>query len=148
MKYTFKNKSGRPQTIDIKESDLSRISQSLGCGAKEAIEVYLYDNGYVDNAEAAELTEKAAQNKVTLKNKSNGKPRKAPERKPDYVKRMLIGYLEECLAEVHDLKNDEDEVIIDHCADVRITNIERIIAFTIGNDNYELTLSKKRKPKD
>ena len=30
---------------------------------------------------------------------------------------------------------------------VQVTNIERIIAFSIGDDNYELTLSKKRKPK-
>ena len=33
------------------------------------------------------------------------------------------------------------------CENVEVTNIERMIAFSIGDDKYEVTLAKKRKPK-
>ena len=83
-----------------------------------------------------ELTEKAKSNGINNAGKVSSGKRKAPTRKPDLVKRMLIEGLSKYMSEAYaEVKN------------VQVTNIERIIAFSIGDDNYELTLSKKRKPK-
>ena len=57
-------------------------------------------------------------------------------RKPDEKKRMLIAGMAKYIAEAYaEVEN------------VEVTNIERVIAFNIGDDKYEITLSKKRKPK-
>ena len=87
----------------------------------------------------AELTEKAKANGVNTAGRAQGekKPRKAPKRKPDETKRELIRLLADLLMET-------EEPAIEN---VEVTNIERMIAFSIGDDKYELTLSKKRKPK-
>ena len=71
------------------------------------------------------------------------KKRKAPVRKPDETKRALIRELNDFLSS---LGNDDGPLNMIH--DIEVTNIERVIAFSIGDDKYELTLSKKRKPKD
>lgn len=59
------------------------------------------------------------------------------ERKPNATKGGLITELADFLT-----NNSGFEV-----KEVAITNKERQIAFTIGDDNFELTLVQKRKPK-
>lgn len=132
MKYTFINQKGEQQTVVIPEEVITKHKRSLGCNTKEAIELFLFDEGYIDNAEVDKLTDKASQNKYQMRAKGDGK-RKAPSRKPDEIKRGLIDNLHKHLLD------------LDHIDNVEVTNPERIIAFTIGDDNYELTLSKKRK---
>ena len=133
MKYTFIKEDGKQQTVVIPEEVISKHKKDLGCTTKQAIELFLFDEGYIDNAEAAELTEKAKSGKFRIQNKGN---RKAPTRKPDETKRSLIAFI------FTDLAGDPAGLGVEN---VEITNPERIIAFSIGDDNYELTLSKKRK---
>lgn len=56
------------------------------------------------------------------------------ERKEDAVKQALINLLAEALGCEAD--------------NVEVTNKERMIAFNIGEDSYEVMLTKKRKPKN
>ena len=133
MKYTFITETGTEKTINIPDAVFVQ-GRKEGLSNRETIERYLSDEGYIVDPVVAELTEKAKANGTNVRAKGEG--RKKPTRKPDETKRMLIAglakYIEEAYAEVHD---------------VQVTNIERIIAFQIGEDKYELTLSKKRKPK-
>lgn len=138
MKYTFTNIDGHEKTVNIGEDVLAQGKRE-GLSTRETIDRFLSDEGYIVDPTVRELTEKAKSNGINNAGKVSSGKRKAPTRKPDLVKRMLIQLL----------KNALDETSVDEFSikNVQVTNIERIIAFSIGDDNYELTLSKKRKPK-
>lgn len=135
MKYTFTNIDGIQKTVNISEDVLTQGKRE-GLSTRETIDRFLSDEGYIVDPTVRELTEKAKSNGINNAGKVSSGKRKAPTRKPDLVKRMLIEGLSKYMSEAYaEVKN------------VQVTNIERIIAFSIGDDNYELTLSKKRKPK-
>lgn len=133
MKYTFINENDQQQTVNIPDDYIKINCRNLGISNKEAIYMYLSDEGYISNDTVAELTAKAKTAGAGAVGER--KQRKAPVRKPDEVKRAMIAALAEFV-------NDQPNV-----GKCEVTNIERIIAFTIGDDNYELVLQKKRKPK-
>ena len=136
MKYTFMTAEGKEKTVNIAESVLAQGKRE-GLTMRETIDRFLSDEGYIVDPIVEALTNKAKSNGVNNAGKTSSGKRKPPTRKPDMVKRMLIEglakYMNEAYAEVRN---------------VEVTNIERIIAFSIGDDNYEITLSKKRKPKN
>lgn len=134
MKYTFKYK-GAEKTIEIPDEYLATQKRTLGLSNKEAIDLYLFDEGYAENEFVSEMTEKAKKNRSQSVGRSK---RKVPKRKEDPIKRSMIAFLLDSLIDVpqeYNLKVECPTVI----------NPERIISFTIGEDTYELTLSKKRK---
>ena len=135
MKYTFIN-GEKQQTVEIPDEVIKKHKRSLGCTTSEAINLFLFDEGYIDNDEVTKLTNKAKANgagKVKI-----GCKRKSPSRKPDEVKRTLIQSFYQYLVSGQ---------VSDAVQEVEVVNQERIITFAIGDDNYEITLSKKRKAK-
>ena len=138
MKYTFTTAEGSEKTVNIGEDVLAQGKRE-GLSMRETIDRFLSDEGYIVDPTVAELTSKAKSNGVNNAGKTSSGKRKPPTRKPDETKRMLIQLLKNAL--------DETPVNEFSIKNIEVTNIERIIAFSIGDDNYELTLSKKRKPK-
>ena len=134
MKYTFTTAEGQEKTVNIKEEVLAQGKRE-GLSMRETIDRFLSDEGYIVDPTVAELTDKAKANGINNAGKTSSGKRKAPTRKPDETKRMLIRNLEGFVSS------------LGVCENVQVTNIERIIAFSIGDDNYEITLSKKRKPR-
>lgn len=134
MKYTFTDVNGQSKTVNIGE-DVLRQGKRDGLNVRDTIERYLSDEGYLVNPEVERLTKKAKANGMNNAGTASSGKRKPPTRKPDMVKRELIAFLFQHIEEYAGVHNAE------------VTNIERIIAFSIGDDKYELTLSKKRKPK-
>lgn len=140
MRYTFDD-NGTERTVTIPDEWLQRNKKAYSLSTKEAILMYLSDEGYISNDVVEELTEKA---KGMRGGTGERKPRKAPKRKEDPIKRALIeGLYQYLLSGAVDDKLMFGRTI----SPIEITNPERIIAFSIGNDKYELTLSKKRQPK-
>lgn len=141
MKHTFITAEGREKTINIPDEVLMQ-GRKEHLTVKETIDRYLSDEGYVVDETVAELTAKAKINGVNTAGRATGekKARKAPQRKPDYTKRAIV----ELLAGV------VKDMTVGNATprDVEVTNIERMIAFSLGDDKYEITLSKKRKPKN
>lgn len=138
MKHTFTTADGKSKTVNIPDEVLLQ-GRKERLSVKETIERYLSDEGYIVDPTVEQLTEKAKANKVNGAGRQTAdgkKKRKAPTRKPDETKRMLVAALENCLSSLGNTEN------------VEVTNIERMIAFSIGEDKYEVTLSKKRKPKE
>lgn len=133
MKYTFINENGKEQTVNVPDEYIRINSRNLRISTKEAIMMYLSDEGYISNDTVDELTTKAKASGVGAVGER--KQRKAPTRKPDEIKRAMIAALAEFI---------ESQDNVENC---NVTNIERIIAFSIADDNYELVLQKKRKPK-
>lgn len=134
MKYTFMTAEGREKTVNIGEDVLAQGKRE-GLSMRETIDRFLSDEGYIVDPTVSELTTKAKAAGINNAGKTSSGKRKAPTRKPDETKRMLIAALENCISTLGMTEN------------VQVTNIERIVAFSIGDDKYEITLSKKRKPK-
>lgn len=129
MKYTFTDEQGKQQTVEIPEEIIRKHKRDLGLTTNGAIKLFLSDEGYISNTTVEELTAKATA--------TSAKPRK-----PDYTKRAIIQEVVEALKGLGVETEDGIKIVADN---VEATNIERIVAFTIGCDKYELTLSKKRK---
>ena len=146
MKHTFINKDNKEQTINIPDEELQRSMKSLDITKREAVELYLSDKGYVTNEVVEELTAKASANGVAGTRGAAKKQRKAPVRKPDMDKRSLVQELADALKGLSIAADDEGNGMRP-VENIEITNIERMIAFSLGDDKYEVTLTKKRKAK-
>lgn len=128
MKYTFADKDGKQQTVNIPDDDIKRAKSAYGLSNKEAIDMWLVDEGHLENPVVEELNAKAKANGV-----KGGSKKRTVRRKEDPVKRALIASLFDCI------------LTYDGVDSAAVRNPERIISFTLGNDTYEITLSKKRK---
>lgn len=142
MKYTFIDENEQSRTVNIDDKELAKLKRSIGGTTSEAIQLWLFDNGYVENETVNELTAKAKENKCGVGKVGAKKPRSAPKRKEDPTKRAIIQSLYDFI-----MRGEVDKQLMfdKTIAPVEITNPERVIAFSIGDDKYELTLSKKRK---
>lgn len=128
MKYTFTNMSGQEQTIDIPQEYIKQQVSSLHISTLEACKLFLYDEGYMPCEEADTISRKT----------KNTKPRKI-----DPIKSALVNTFYTFLNDKEHWYNNTNQ----HIDNVNIATIGRQITFTIDDDTYELTLSKKRKPK-
>ena len=132
MRYNFNGK-----TLNIPDAEIERSMKVLKLTKEEAIEMWLDDEGYTEDAEQVALTQKAKENRITatIHSAKEEKEKKAVkrERKEDPEKEMIIQKIAEILPEFAE--------------NVTITNAERQIIFKIGDNDYELTLIQKRKPK-
>ena len=130
MNYNFNGKN-----IRIPDAEIQNSMKILGLSKEEAIQMWLEDEGYLENEEVEALTEKAKKNKAVVHDAKADKPRKTVkrERKPDEEKENLIEILANCL------KNAGFEA--------EITNKSKIIEFNVGENHYKLDLIKQRPPK-
>lgn len=119
------------------------IMQNLGLTAEEADELLACDKA-IDKGEKMPFDLTAEQQKVA-KDMTVSKVHKKAEKKPtvykfekkkveNTAKSTIISLIEQLLNE----KGYEN---------VEITNAERLISFKYGENDYEITLTQKRKPK-
>lgn len=121
MKYTLpKSYKHAGVQVEIDDTWLRKTKEAKG-STKAAIDQWLFENGYMDKDELAKQPAPVQKAKR--------------ERKPDETKRSLISAVYAYLTS------------LDGPYDVKVTNPERIVAFSLGDDCYELTLTRKRKTK-
>lgn len=132
MTYDFNGKK-----IRIADSEIENLVKGLNISTEQAIQIWLEDEGYLDNEEQNSLDKKAKESKITATvhqaKSDNRKERKPRERKPDEEKEKIISNLAKFL------ENSTENV--------KITNISKIIEFDIGENHYKLDLVRQRKPK-
>lgn len=125
------------------QAKISNLMKKLDCTAEEAKEIIM-DDYDIDHNVKKDFDLSAEKLKEANKYTKTG-TRKAPtaykfekrQRKENPTKRSIVAELATFLRE-----NSENA-----CEDVEITNIERMIAFRVGENRYELTLIQKRPPK-
>lgn len=132
MTYDFNGKK-----IRISDSEIENLVKGLNISTEQAIQIWLEDEGYLDNEEQNSLDKKAKENKITATvhqaKSDNRKERKPRERKPDEEKEKIISNLAKFL------ENSTENV--------KITNISKIIEFDLGENHYKLDLIKQRNNK-
>jgi hypothetical protein len=125
------------------EEQISVIMRNLNCSREEAEDVMKWDK-VIDQGGRTPFdldpeTEKMAKKlaNVTERKKPTVYDFSKRERKANPTKGGIIAELHKFLAEMSEFATES----------VEITNKERQIAFKIGEDDFELTLVQKRKPK-
>lgn len=133
MNYNFNGKN-----IRIPDADIERSMKTLNLTKEEAIQVWLEDEGYLENEEQEELCKKAKKSRITATiheasaiNKK--KTQRERVRKENPTKEMVI-------AEIA-------KILPNFAENVQVLNIGKLISFTIGENTYEIDLKQKRKPK-
>lgn len=130
MKYTLpKSYVNAGLQVNIPEDTLKAYRKELG-STKAAVDKWLFENGHMTAAEYDELN----------KTQQAKKPAKR-EFKVDQEKSEIIDFLYERLREYE----DEDGAPV--LSNVEVINRNRLISFSIGNSNYEVTLVRKKQPK-
>lgn len=133
MKYNFNGKS-----VNIPDAELQKSMKLLGMTKEEAIELWLEDEGYLDNEEQNELEQKAKDNKITATIHGVGGEKKK-QSKPKTVKvsdekQALFSQIEGFL------KNYTNY-------NVEILKENKLIQVKIGEKVFKIDLIEQRPPK-
>lgn len=127
MKYNFNGKE-----INIPDKDISNLMASLDITKDEAIDTWLDDHDYIDNAEAEEMTKKAKQLRRYEKS-DNERKKTVRERKVDAEKGGLLTAIKTAVeafgGAVSSVKNEAE------------------FSFTFNGNSYTVKLVKHRPPK-
>lgn len=124
-------KDGRK--LRIPDAEIEKLMKQLDLSKDEAVETWLFDNGYEDNDEADEMTEKAKtvrryEKSDKERKKSTPKERKVDEEKKRFLTGMRI-FCEGAGATVTSTKNEAE------------------FSFIFGETEYTVKLIKHRPKK-
>ena len=133
MKYNLDGKE-----IRIPDEEIKRYVETMHITEEEAIQIYLEDEGYLENEEQEALCAKAKENRVTAhlgarQNVENKKTER--ERKANPVKENLIAEFAKVLE------------AMPAAYDIKIENTAKIITFKVDGREFKLDLIEKRQKK-
>lgn len=136
MRFTLDN----GKVVTIPDDEIKQSKNVLDISTKEAVEMWLDDNGYTTNEEQVELDEKAKEVKVNFVDAREVKAKK--ERKPvvkkvSDEKKMLFDSIVQQL--------DRCELV--ERENVTILNENKLIQVKIGNKTFKIDLIECRPPK-
>lgn len=133
MKYNFNGK-----ILNIPDKELEKSMKILGMSQEEAIEMWLEDEGYLDNEEQNELTQKAKENKITSTIHGAREVNKPKTSKPKTVK----------------VSDEKQALFLDILANlqknyekVEILNQNKLISVKIGEKIFKIDLIEQRPSK-
>lgn len=135
MIYTLS--TGR--NIKIPDSEINKFMANHGISKDEAVQMWLEDEGYLENEEQEALCKKAKENRITatIHEASAKDPKKKTQRervkKEDPTKEMIIAEIAKMLPQFAE--------------NVKIENAGKLITFSIGADNFKIDLIRTRNKK-
>jgi hypothetical protein len=135
-KYTpYTIKGGK--VVNVPNEAIAKNMALLKCSRSEAVNVWLYDNDYIECPEADELTAKAKENKISHNARAEGKPKTQRERvvKEDKVKEDIIKAVADLLPSLN-----AENVVIEKKG--------KLITFEVGTDKFKFDLIRQRPPKE
>lgn len=131
--YTLKG----GKVVNVPNKAVANLQAQLKLSRAEAVELWLYDEGYIECPEADELTAKAKENKISHGARAEVKQKTQRERvvKEDKVKEAII----QAVADM--LPNLQAENVV-------IEKKGKLITFTVGEDKFKFDLIRQRPPKE
>lgn len=133
MKYTLPT----GKTVNIPDKEIEQSMKALDLTREEAIEMYLEDEGYLDNEEQIELNEKAKKVKIDHQasaiDKTEKKEKKIREVKVSDEKQSLFAEIVANLAE--------------NGRNYQILKENKLISVQIGEKIFKIDLIEQRTPK-
>lgn len=125
--------------LNIPDKELEKSMKILGMSKDEAIEMWLEDEGYLDNDEQIELTQKAKENKITVTIHDARETDKPKTSKPKTVK-----VSDEKQALFADILGNLQE----NYENVEILKQNKLISVKIGEKIFKIDLIEQRPPKN
>lgn len=134
MRYTLEN----GKTVNIPDKEIESAMSNLDLTREDAIQMWLEDEGYLENEEQENLCQKAKENRVTatVHQAKADKPKKTQKervKKENPTKERVIAETAKMLEGL--------------AVNVEITNKTKLISFELDGNKYEFNLIEKRKPK-
>lgn len=131
MKYTLpKSYANAGLCVEIPDAILKQYRSELG-STKAAVDKWLYENDYMAKTEYEASVEKTEAKKPVKR-----------EFKIDAEKANIISFISQCLPQFKETMDSPIEI-----TDIKITNPNRMIVFSLGDNKYEITLVRKKQPK-
>lgn len=127
------------KVVKVGKVYIDRCVEKLDIDMEDALLTWLEDEGYMENLDQKELCDLAKENKshkvvnAKVEKEPTKKTQKERTKKDNPTKEMIIQEIAKILPQF--------------ATDVNIENAGKIITFTVGNDNFKLDLTQKRKPK-
>jgi len=125
MKYTINNK-----TINIPDEEIQKGIDFLGLTKEESIQMFLEDNGYLENEEQNELNELASMVKITHDAKST------KERKPSKPRTFVNA--DEKIMVYNRIKELLETIAKENGGKVEILKNEKLLQLTLPSTNRPL----------
>lgn len=137
MRYNLNGKN-----INIPDAEIQKSMKVLEISKEEAIQMWLEDEGYLDNEEQMELEKKAKENRITATIHDAGNKAKRKQSKPKTVKvsdekQALFAEIHEKLCEYCDENDGTCEVLKEN----------KLISVKIGEKTFKIDLIEQRPPK-
>ena len=133
MRYNFNGKS-----LNIPDAELKKSMKILGMTKEEAIEMWLEDEGYLENEEQIELGQKAKENKITATIHGASATEKQKQSKPKTVK----------------VSDEKQKLFNEICCNLddlhynfTILKENKLIQVKIGEKVFKIDLIEQRPPK-
>lgn len=137
MKYNLNGKS-----INIPDAEIQKSMKILEISKDEAIQMWLEDEGYLDNEEQLELEKKAKENRITATIHDAGNKTKRKQSKPKTVK--VSDEKQALFAEIH-------EKLCEYCDEIdgtcEVLKENKLISVKIGEKTFKIDLIEQRPPK-
>ena len=131
--YTLKG----GKVVQVPNKAVANLQAQLKLSRAEAVELWLYDEGYIECPEADELTAKAKENKVSHGARAEVKQKTQRERvvKEDKVKEAIIQAVADMLPSLE-------------ATNVVVEKKGKLITFEVGTDKFKFDLIRQRPPKE
>jgi hypothetical protein len=131
MRYTLEN----GKTINIPDNEIQKHMKTFDISEQEAIDLYLEDEGYLDNEELDELDEKAK--KVKIKHEASATTKDKKEKKPRTVK--ISDEKQQLFSEISTFLTEK------YGNSVEIVKENKLLTVQIGEKTFKLDLIEQRK---
>lgn len=128
------------KVVQVPNKEVANLQAQLKISRAEAVDLWLFDNDYIENEEEQALTAKAKENRITAtihEARAEVKQKTQRERvvKEDKVKEGII----QAVADM--LPNLQAENVV-------IEKKGKLITFTVGEDKFKFDLIRQRPPKE
>lgn len=136
MKYQLNDK----RIINVPDKDIERLMHTLKLNQVEAVQLWLEDEGYLENETVEELSEKARKNRITATihqaKAVDGakKERKPRERKKNPIKQDIIQTIFEALQSKY--------------SEISVTNDEKYVELAVDGAKFTINLVQHREKKE
>ena len=137
MRYNLNGKN-----INIPDAEIQKSMKVLEISKEEAIQMWLEDEGYLDNEEQMELEKKAKENRITATIHDAGNKAKRKQSKSKTVK--VSDEKQALFAEIH-------EKLCEYCDEIdgtcEVLKENKLISVKIGEKTFKIDLIEQRPPK-
>ena len=134
IKYNFNGK-----TLNIPKAEIEKSMKVLDLSFEDAIQMWLEDEGYLENEEQNHLCEVAKMNKITQNIHGAREKGKKVSKKPKTVKTST---------EKTELFNEILQNLTENHQNVKILNQNKLISVEINGKIFKIDLIEQRKPKN